>query len=151
MPGWIPLAMSHRLRSDGAPGGARVRTSRAGRVLQGDQHRGLPPLVIESVEGRDIRRIDAIALSLSRAETRRIATDSSPRRDRLQLAPTRAAWSPTTAASRDRGGNAATGSALGFCRSGRPYGNIPIRGIMGTRGLWRSGQEVSAESVIGLG
>jgi len=48
-----------------------------------------------------------------------------------------------TEASRDRGGSAATGSARGFCRSDRPYGNVPIKAIIGTRGLWRSGREVS--------
>jgi hypothetical protein len=44
-----------------------------------------------------------------------------------------------TAASRGLGGNAGTGAVLGSCPAGLPYGNVPIKAIMGTLGLCHLG------------
>jgi hypothetical protein len=44
-----------------------------------------------------------------------------------------------TAASHGHGGSAGRGSPRGFCRANRPYGNVPIRAIMGTLGLCHLG------------
>jgi hypothetical protein len=41
----------------------------------------------------------------------------------------------TTEASRGPGGSAGIAAAPVSCRSGRPHGDVPIRGIMGTLGL----------------
>lgn len=40
-----------------------------------------------------------------------------------------------TAASRGLGGSAGSGAGLASCPTGRLYGNVPIRAIMGTLGL----------------
>ena len=40
------------------------------------------------------------------------------------------------------GGSAGSGASLAFCPAGRPYGNVPIKAIMGTLGLWSSRAEM---------